>query len=158
MQLSWELRKFIVDKCGPVKICTEYTREDLVFRCHPNHMDCCGPIFDWMRVLNQDGIVYPCRLAAVVINDYDSDDEDEDDDHEEFQLVVQWAKKKTGVKSTLFTEWEWSPAYDLVSPSSIVSDCFVVSIKRDNTKILETLHHDHWAEAFTTVKAFTKPA
>ena len=159
MQLSWELRKFIVDKCGPVKICTEYTREDLVFRCHPNHMDC-GPIFDWMRVLNQDGIVYPCRLAAVVIDDYDSDNEDdnEDDDHEKYQLVVQWAKEKTGVKSTLFTEWEWSPAYDLVSPSSIVSECFVVSIKRDNTKILETLHHDHWAEAFTAVKAFTEPA
>ena len=50
----------------------------------------CGPIFDWMRVLNQDCVVYPCRLAAVVINDYDSDDKDDDDndDHEEYQLCL----------------------------------------------------------------------
>ena len=156
MQLPWDLREYIGVNFGDeVRICTEYTREDLVFRCHPNHMDC-GPIYDWMRVLYDDGDTYPCRLAAIVVHEVE-DDESEGGEYQEYSLIVQCATERTGVKSALFTEWKWSPVYEVVQPSNIVSDCFVVSIKRDNSKILETLHYNRWAAEFTA-EDFSEPA
>ena len=69
---------------------------------------------------------------------------------EPYQLVVQSATKRTGVKSALLTEWEWDPQYYVVSPESIVSPCFVITIKEDNSKILETLPIEDWPGQFTT--------
>ena len=149
MRLPVELLHYVGTQFGPrVTICTEYTREDNVFRCHPNHMDC-GPIFDWMKVLfvdeKDEEVVYPCRLAAIIVNE--AIDPEEDGEAEQFQLVVQCAQAKTGVKSALFTEWTWSPQYTTVAPSNIEGPCFVVTITPN--KILETLHHQKWAQQFT---------
>jgi len=66
---------------------------------------------------------------------------------EQFQLVLQCAQAKTGVKSALFTEWTWLPQYTTIAPSNIEDPCFVVTITPN--KILETLHHQKWAQQFT---------
>lgn len=148
-----------------VRICTEYVRENLIFRCHPNYQDG-GPIFDWMRIRFQneegeaiptddesggedpdrDWVCYPSRLACVVVSEHVDQDGHVSEDYE---LVVQCATRKTGIKSALFTEWEWSPEYYRVETDSIDSPCFVVSIKPDNSLILETLALEKWCDEFT---------
>jgi hypothetical protein len=59
-------------------------------------------------------------------------------------LVVQRATHKTNVRSVLLTEWWWSPTYYVITLNDIVAPCFVISIKEDNSKILETLPIDEW--------------
>lgn len=166
MGLPVPLLAYIYTEFGPeVSIYTEYRREDLIFRCHPNYQNG-GPIFDWMRIrFQQEGDsdsdddsdddnetggnnwkCYPSRLACVVVK------ETADTDgvtSEEYELVVQCATKKTGIKSALFTEWEWSPDYYRVETDSVDSPCFVVSMKGDNSLILETLALDKWGDEFT---------
>jgi hypothetical protein len=145
MHISLELTQFILDLFPDkpfVNICTEYTRDIHTFRCHPNFQSD-GPIYDW---LNIDFVKYgicPCRLAAVVVLDNDVAEEDR------YQLIVQCGLRKTGVRSTLLTEWIWSPKYECVSSNSIHSPVFVVSIKPDSSKILVTLPYDEWASKFT---------
>lgn len=79
--------------------------------------------------------------------------EQSDDDgviiSEAYELVVQCATRKTGIKSALFTEWEWSPQYYRVDTDSVDSACLAVSIKPDNSLILETLPLDKWGDEFT---------
>ena len=50
----------------------------------------------------------------------------------------------------MLTEWNWSPTYIVIFPFNIVGPCFVVSIKDDMSKILETLLPlAKWAANFT---------
>ena len=129
------LMTFLLERFGsPVRFCTEYVHAKHTYRCHPCYQSD-GPIYDWMKA-SFEGIVYPCRLAAVVVCDKDHT--------EQWHLVVQRATKKTNVRSVLLTEWWWSPTYYAISPNAIVAPCFVISIKEDNSKILETLPIDEW--------------
>jgi hypothetical protein len=152
MQLPTPLLEFIWSTFGPcVRLCTEYVRDAFRFRCHPAYQSD-NAINDWMHVqflvynrkLKRDVTrSFPCRLAAVVLRDID------DTNTEPYHLIVQSATRKTGIKSTLLTEWVWSPEFLVILPSSIVGPCFVILIKHDTSKILETLPLDKWASEFT---------
>ena len=74
-----------------------------------------------------------------------------DDDDDQYTLIIQAAENKTQNSSLLFQEWDWPNdiAYASVSPSSIDSTCFVVSMSENSSTILETVHHEKWAEKFT---------
>jgi hypothetical protein len=74
---------------------------------------------------------------------------DEHDKDEPYKLVVQSATKRTGSKSALLTEWTMASDYYVVSPETIAAPCFVIEITDNNSKILETLAHDQWANLFT---------
>ena len=69
-----------------------------------------------------------------------------------YRLIVQSAVHKVRTReqlgSKLFTEWHWSPKYYSVNPDTIVSPCFVISCKHDDTRILEALSYDDWANHF----------
>lgn len=144
MTVDIRLMHYLYDQFGPqVSFCTQYKRHIYTFRCHPA-FNSGRPIYDWMIIKFTKGL-FPCRLAAVVFMDSTMNPE------EPLQLVVQSATSKTKTKSTLFQEWNWSPEYLTVSPSSIEAPCFVISIRDDHSLILETLARDKWAEQFTHV-------
>ena len=131
------LMEFLLLTFGnPVRFCTEYVHAEHTYRCHPCYQSD-GPIFDWMKA-NFDGTLYPCRLAAVVVSDTDLSAS------KQWYLVVQRATKQTNGNSVLLTEWLWSPTYYVISPNYIAAPCFVISIKEDNSKILEMLPIDEW--------------
>jgi hypothetical protein len=88
--------------------------------------------------------LYPCRLAAVVFDDSTS--------AKEVHLVVQSTTTHTLAKSTLFQEWNWSPDYISVCPNTIEAPCFVISLRDDNSRVLETLAQDKWADEFTNTE------
>ena len=152
MQLPMSLLEFMWNEFGPtVRFCTEYVRDVYTFRCHPAYQSD-NAMNDWMLVnyvmmdarTNTEYIqACPCRLAAVVLRGID------DNNSESYHLIVQSAQNKTGIKSVLLTEWNWSPSYEVIFPSNIVGPCFVVSIKDDMSKILETLPLENWASDFT---------
>ena len=121
-----------------VCICTEYVRDMYTFRCHPCYQGD-GPIYDWLKIVFDDD-TYPCRLASVVVtNDINSP----------YKLIVQSTTSRTGISSTLLTEWNWAATYYTIDPDCIEGPCFVVSIKNDMSKILETLPREQWADQFT---------
>lgn len=152
MKVPYALLEFMWISFGPrVRFCTEYVRDVYTFRCHPAYQSD-NPIYDWMTVnfvvydrkLNTEVTrAYPCRLAAVVVREMD------DMNTEPYHLIVQSASHKTNVKSVLLTEWWWSEQYHVILPSNIAGPCFVISIKADMSKILETLPLDKWASKFT---------
>jgi len=99
MTLPQELMEYVVGMFGnSVSICTEFKRDNLVFRCHPKFQSYL-PKYDWMLIRFDTG-VFPCRLSLVVITDDD------------FHLIVQSTIEKTNCRngngSVLFTEWTWS--------------------------------------------------
>ena len=104
-----------------------------MFWCHPIYKDG-GAIFNCMPIQYEDLDIYPCKLAAIVVNERKHDDDDQ------YTLIIQSAKNKTQNSSLLFQEWEWSNdiAYESVLPSSINSTCFVVSMSENSSTILET--------------------
>ena len=145
MQLPLMLMQFICHHFGRhVQLCTEYVREEFVFRCHPCYQSN-GPIFDWMNVVFEHKTnksktqTCPCRLAAVVLHTTNED---------RFQLVVQCAQNRTGRDSVLFQEWHWSKQYSVISPATIEGPCFVVSIKDDTSTILQTKSRHLWPTEF----------
>ena len=140
MHLPPPLLEYICSQYGDsVNICTEYVRDSLTFRCHPcYHSD--GPIYDWMKVVFEEG-VYPCRLAMVVITS---------NAEEPYHLIVQSALKATKRQSTLLKEWDMSNIYYSISPDTIEGPCFVISIKEDDSKVLETLPYEEWPAQFST--------
>jgi hypothetical protein len=83
--------------------------------------------------------IHPSRLAVVVITK----------NLQPFRLIVQCGKEPTGVKSVLLTEWEMSNELTVIEPSDIEGPCFVISIKDDGSKILQTLPRHLWAFEFT---------
>ena len=135
------LSEFLLTTFGnPVRFCTECRMGKNIFRCHPDFQSD-GALFDWMRA-EFHGRVYPCRLAAVVVIHDDAINTDR------LELVVQRATQTTGINSVLLTEWLWSSEYHVILPSDVKSPCFVVSIKEDSSKILETLPIEDWHNAF----------
>ena len=149
MHIPNALLHFLCQTFGhPVRFCTEYVRNEHTYRCHPCYQSG-GPMYDWMNVKfvnkrNNTKKVYPSRLAAVVINDKRCQSW-----QDPYLLVVQCATKQTGINSVLLTEWLWSDTFNVISPSNIVAPCFVISIKDDHSKILETLPMEEWANEFT---------
>lgn len=140
MTLPRPLLEFMAHQFGPkVRFCTEYRREEHIFRCHPCFQSD-GPIYDWFKIQFDDDC-YPCKLVAVVVDEHDKE--------EPYKLVVQSATKRTGSKSALLTEWTMASDYYVVSPETIAAPCFVIEITDNNSKILETLAHDQWANLFT---------
>ena len=114
-------------------------------------------IFDWMLVKfeteatgsQEAGVDYvPCKLAAVVFND----DPNVTNDDDKYRLVVQCTISRTGVKSALLTEWWWLPDYVIISPASIFYPCFVITIKEDESIVMETLAYEKWPGEFTDTK------
>ena len=135
------LSEFLLMTFGnPVRFCTECRMGKNIFRCHPDFQSD-GALFDWMRA-EFHGRVYPCRLSAVVVIHDDAINTDR------LELVVQRATQTTGINSVLLTEWLWSSEYHVILPSDVKSPCFVVSIKEDLSKILETLPIEDWHNAF----------
>ena len=145
MRLQPELLQFLVSEFGPsITICTEYRRENFIFRCHP-YFQSHAPRYDWLRIQFEDDI-YPSRLAAVV-------EVLEEGNNKNHYLIVQCATSKTTHRhrhgSVLFTEWNWSPSYYCVTPDNIHSPCFVIASRDDADRILETLPYEDWAGQFT---------
>lgn len=144
------LLHFLFDTFGPdnVQYCTEYVRDIYTFRCHPCYQSA-GPIYDWMLIAytdnNNQAQTYPARLAAVVVRPTTTPQ-----CLEPYILVVQSATTKTNKSSVLLTEWNWSPKYQTISPESIAAPCFVISIREDSSKILETRQLHEWPLQFTS--------
>ena len=128
-----------------VTVCTEFRRDSIVFRCHPKFQSL-YPKYDWMRVKVDTG-VFPCKLALVVVNDKT------DSGSTQFHLIVQSTTQQTSHHgrngSVLFTEWNWSTEYYTIAPENIVSRCFCISGKDDDSWILEALPYEEWADQFT---------
>jgi len=146
MSLPMSLMKFVVKVFGNnVKICTEFHRDSLIFRCHPKFQSNL-PRYDWLNIRFETGI-YPCRLALVVVETMDKLQDSQ------FHLVVQSTTEKTSHTksngSVLFTEWKWSDEYYCVLPENIVGSCFVVTNKDNASHVLETLPYNKWASQFT---------
>ena len=151
------LLKFLCAKFGP-KVCirTQYKRDKFDFRCHPAFQSG-SAIHDWMLVKFETEAVgnqaagvdyFPCKLAAVVLND----DSNVTNDDDKYRLVVQCTISRTGVKSALLTEWWWSPDYVIISPATISQPCFVITIKEDQSIVMETLEYEKWPGEFTDTK------
>lgn len=143
LQMDSDLVCYLYNNFGPkVHFCTEYKRDIYTFRCHPNYGSA-GPIYDWM-IIKYDIGLFPCRLAAVVLDDSNP--------AKAVHLVVQSTTTRTSVKSTLFQEWNWSPEFITIVPSTIEAPCFVISVRDDNSRVLETLARDKWADQFTNTE------
>ena len=121
-----------------VCICTEYVRDLYTFRCHPCYQSD-GPFYDWLKIVFDDDS-YPCRLASVVITN---------DINTPYKLIVQSTTTRTGISSTLLTEWNWAATYYTIDPDCIEGPCFVVVIKNDRSKVLEALPREQWPDQFT---------
>jgi hypothetical protein len=136
LRLPTALLHFLTDHFGVnVRLATEYVRNVFTFRCHPAYQSG-SAIYNWMNVKFNDNSICPCRLAAVVVLD---------------ALVVQAAVKHSHIDSVLFTEWRWSSTYRSISPNTIDSPRFVISIKDDGSKILVAKPYDEWPAQFTTL-------
>ena len=134
LQLDISLLCYLYTLFGhTVNFCTEYKRDIYTFRCHPSYGSA-RPIFDWM-IMKFDTGLFPCRLAAVVLHHSAPD--------HAVQLVVQSTTSRTPVKSTFFQEWNWSAEYITVSPNTIEAPCFVISIRDDNSRVLETFAREN---------------
>lgn len=157
LTLPTPLLIFLCEKFGPrVHICTQYKRDAFTFRCHPAFQSG-NAIYDWMLVKfetkadgNQEAGVdyFPCKLVAVVFNK----DAVVPNDDDKYRLVVQCTLNRTGVKSVLLTEWWWSPEYVIISPAAIFNPCFVITIKEDQSIVMETLAYEKWPGEFTNTK------
>jgi hypothetical protein len=44
----------------------------------------------------------------------------------------------------LLTEWLWEEQDHVIDPNTIVGPCFVITIKADGSKVLETLPIEEW--------------
>jgi len=144
LQLPQSLMQYVVNEFGDtVTICTEFCRDDLTFRCHPKYQSYLAK-YDWMKVQFDTGI-FPCQLCLVIVHARRAESE--------FHLVVQsTTEQRTSSDSNgsvLFTEWQWSQDYYTILPEHIVSRCFCITNKHDNTRILETLPYEEWANQFT---------
>ena len=147
LHLPPELIQFVCSsfkEMDKVVFCTEYKRDVHTFRCHPCYQSD-GPIYDWVVInFGKELGNFPCRLALVVVVDSPHDLEDK------YQLVVQSATEEvTEHASVLLREWKWSPEYHLVSASTIVGPCFVISISHNSSTVLETKPYCEWASLFT---------
>ena len=143
LQLNNSLLCYLYTQFGhTVNFCTENKWDIYTFQCHPSYGSA-GPIFDWMIIKFNTGL-FPCRLADVLLDHFAPDGA--------VQLVVQSTTSRTPVKSTLFQEWNWSAEYITVSPNTIEAPCFVISIRYDNSRVLETLAREIWADQFTNTE------
>jgi hypothetical protein len=135
--------KFMLQEFGnPVQFCSEVQIGKDIFRCHPSFQSD-RAMNDWNRADFQ-GTVYLCRLAAVVVST-----DDAVNTNDRLKLVVQRTTYATCINSVLFKEWLWSRKYHVIVPSNVQSPCFVVSIKDDSSKVLETLPIEEMAQSFT---------
>ena len=127
-----------------VHFCTELVYKGNTYRCHPSFQSG-GPIYDWMNATFYDPktkstIICPCRLTAVVVTE----------EIQPYRLLVHRGKETTGVGSVLLTEWFMSDEYDVINPGDIEGPCFVIIIRDDESKILQTRPRSEWASQFTT--------
>ena len=144
LKLPDGVAKFVLKSfnCHTVTIKTEIKYGDIIARCHPWYVDT-APRYDWIRVICNRNQLRPCKLLAVVPQ--------HDNDLDNTYLVVQCAKHRTGIKSTLFTEWEMDNQLMLVMPDQITSLCLVLLLDEDRKYplIAECLDHDEWHKSFT---------
>jgi hypothetical protein len=157
LTLPIPLLNFLCAKFGPkVHICTQCKRDKFTFQCHPAFQSG-SSIHDWMLVKfeteavgNQEAGVdyFPCKLADAVLND----DLNVTNNDNKYQLFVQCTVSRTRVKSALLTVWRWLPDYLIISPASISHPCFVITIKEDQSTVMETLEYEKWPGEFTDTK------
>lgn len=141
---------FLIDsyRNQTIKICTEYRRNGMKFRCHPNFQNR-GPMYDWLNIFDPiTEEVKPALLKAVVVHN-------EKKTNVRYDLIVQPVHKRTGRDSVLFTEWEVIPCSKIVNPENVVSPVFVIAIKPDSSRVIEALAVEKWADQFT--KSFDEP-
>jgi hypothetical protein len=65
------------------------------------------------------------------------------------ECTTQCTTECTTTKSVLLTKWLWEEQYHIIDPNTIVGQCFVISIKADGSKVLETLPIEQWHTQFT---------
>lgn len=139
---------FLIDsyRKQTITICTEYRRKNMIFRCHPNYQNG-GPMYDWMQVYDRKKkTTYPALLQAVVVHN-------EKTPQEQYELVVQPVHRETKRDSVLFKEWEVIPCSVIIDPEQVVAPVFVISIKQDMSRVIETLAVEKWPEEFTSIYA-----
>ena len=146
LRIDLDLANYLLSEHGsPVSFCTEYVRDELKFRCHPNFQDE-GPMYDWMRVAFQDEktnqiSIYPSRLAAVLVFERKTP-------KEHYKLVIQCCEKiNTSRSSVLLKHWSFSEKYHTIDPTAVHSPCFVV--KTDQDTVCEVLAKEKWPWQFT---------
>ena len=144
MTLPAGLATFLCETTGLAKVVvkTEIKYEGNIYRCHPWYMDS-APRYDWLSVLHARNQERPCKLLAVIPAD--------DNKLDETLLVVQCASKKTGVKSTLFTEWEMDAHFVTITADMICGPRFVLILDEvsDPNIVAECLDYSEWPNQFT---------
>ena len=131
-----------------VYCCTEYKRDCVTVRCHPNYQGE-GPWCDWIyaefHAATCEGSecpagLYPCKLLAVVpqqLNDF----------LEETELIVlPCLMPSPEGDSVLFHEWIMAKEYEHIGVSSLDSSPFVLEI--GGGKVSIAVPYCEWEEQF----------
>ena len=129
-------------KTNKILLQTKYVHDSIKCRCHPWYRDT-GPQYDWVRILHANNQHVPARVMAVVPQECNG--------LETTFIVVQLASKKTGIRSTLFTEWSLDPTYVVIDADTISSMCFILNLDNSNTLIAECLDYKLWPQEFTHI-------
>ena len=137
-----------------VTLHTQYKRNEVLFRCHPNFRGN-GPWYDWLMLMYTDDdypdqvLSCPARLMAIVTVD--------GEEPTKYYPIVQWAGERTFVDSVLFDEYNFEHTLDTDDPNSfnvhdvdsIEKRVFVIDCEQDgHEKILVAKDKDEWADLF----------
>jgi hypothetical protein len=132
-----------------VHCCTQYKRDGLVMRCHPNYQGE-GPWYDWIVASfaagKCEGVAcpagpYPCKLLAIIPQQHN-------EFLEETELIVLPALKPSrGGDSVLFKEWIMAKNYVNINVSSVLSSPFVLEIGKG--KVSVAVPYAEWPSQFT---------
>ena len=132
-----------------VHCCTQYKRDKLVMRCHPNYQGE-GPWYDWIVASfaagKCEGVAcpagpYPCKLLAIIPQQHN-------EFLEETELIVLPALKPSrGGDSVLFKEWIMAKNYVNINVSSVLSSPFVLEIGKG--KVSVAVPYAEWPSQFT---------
>ncbi|MCK7490861.1 MAG: hypothetical protein MZW92_03015 [Comamonadaceae bacterium] len=132
-----------------VHCCTQYKRDKLLMRCHPNYQGE-GPWYDWIVASfaagKCEGVacpagLYPCKVLAIIPQQHN-------DFLEETELIVLPALKPSpGGDSVLFKEWIMAKDYQHINVSSVHSSPFVLEIGKG--KVSVAVPYAEWPSQFT---------
>ena len=123
-----------------VIFCTEYSRANTKFRCHPNYGNK-GPYYDWILVQFEDNKLYPCKLIACIPGIYN--------DFEGYDLIIQAAYDTNGTKSVLFTDYKFCSDLMQIDADCIEGQCFVIESNIEDNLVSLALDRDKWPNEFT---------
>ena len=138
-----------------VNVCTEYQRNDIPFRCHPNYRSH-GPWHDWalfkFHVTNEQNETwmrdYPCRIHGVLMPELN-------DIITETHMIVSACTDRMPDKDSVFLEqWSYDPdTYYCPSANSIVSPIFVLHNIGSDEIVVKVKSVDKWASEFVQTES-----